>query len=142
MAKLIFQYAIDNKTPFVFFSCSGGQRMMESVIALTQMSRTVLAVNELKKNQDNRKVIKHQRPEARKRLKKVGLSKLRTRSILWVCQFCSSQPQEKLLALGHRNLKPKAFLGGGDQDKSQEGIAITHRLRSRVKSILKWNVGE
>ena len=42
-------YAIDNKTPFVFFSCSGGQRMMESAIALTQMSRTVLAVNELKK---------------------------------------------------------------------------------------------
>ena len=44
------QHAIDNKTPFVFFSCSGGQRMMESVIALTQMTRTVLAVNELKKN--------------------------------------------------------------------------------------------
>ena len=44
------EYAIDNKTPFVFFSCSGGQRMMESAIALTQMSRTVLAVNELKKN--------------------------------------------------------------------------------------------
>ena len=42
-------YAIDNETPFVFFSCSGGQRMMESAIALTQMSRTVLAVNELKK---------------------------------------------------------------------------------------------
>ena len=43
------QYAIDNETPFVFFSCSGGQRMMESAIALAQMSRTVLAVNELKK---------------------------------------------------------------------------------------------
>ena len=36
--------------PFIFFSCSGGQRMMESSIALMQMSRTVLAVNELKKN--------------------------------------------------------------------------------------------
>ena len=42
-------YAIDNETPIVFFSCSGGQRMMESAIALTQMSRTVLAVNELKR---------------------------------------------------------------------------------------------
>jgi acetyl-CoA carboxylase carboxyl transferase subunit beta len=44
------QHAIDNKTPFIFFSCSGGQRMMESAIALMQMSRTVLAVNELKKH--------------------------------------------------------------------------------------------
>ena len=44
------QHAIDNKSPFIFFSCSGGQRMMESSIALMQMSRTVLAVNELKKN--------------------------------------------------------------------------------------------
>tara|TARA_Y100000590_G_scaffold468969_1_gene654155 strand:- start:2467 stop:3396 length:930 start_codon:yes stop_codon:yes gene_type:complete len=42
-------HAIEKKTPFVFFSCSGGQRMMESAIALTQMTRTVLAVNELKK---------------------------------------------------------------------------------------------
>ena len=44
------QHAIDNKNPFIFFSCSGGQRMMESAIALMQMSRTVLAVNELKKH--------------------------------------------------------------------------------------------
>ena len=44
------QHAIDNKNPFIFFSCSGGQRMMESSIAFMQMSRTVLAVNELKKN--------------------------------------------------------------------------------------------
>ena len=43
------QHAIDNQTPFCFFSCSGGQRMMESSIALMQMSRTALAVNELKK---------------------------------------------------------------------------------------------
>ena len=43
------QYAIDNETPFVFFSCSGGARMMESAISLMQMSRCVLAVNELKK---------------------------------------------------------------------------------------------
>ena len=38
-----------NDIPFIFFSCSGGQRMMESSIALMQMSRTALAVNELKK---------------------------------------------------------------------------------------------
>ena len=44
------QHAINNKTPFVFFSCSGGQRMMESSIALMQMTRTTLAINELKKN--------------------------------------------------------------------------------------------
>ena len=44
------QHSIDNKTPFIFFSCSGGQRMMESSIALAQMARTTLAVNELKKN--------------------------------------------------------------------------------------------
>ena len=44
------QHAINNKTPLVFFSCSGGQRMMESSIALMQMTRTSLAVNELKKN--------------------------------------------------------------------------------------------
>ena len=44
------QNSIDNKTPFIFYSCSGGQRMMESSIALMQMTRTSLAVNELKKN--------------------------------------------------------------------------------------------
>ena len=44
------QHAITNRQPFIFFSCSGGQRMMESGIALMQMTRTVLAVNELKKN--------------------------------------------------------------------------------------------
>ena len=44
------QNAIDKKTPFIFFTASGGQRMMESAIALAQISRTVLAVNELKKN--------------------------------------------------------------------------------------------
>ena len=43
------QYAIENNMPYIFFSCSGGQRMMESSIALMQMSRTALAVNELKK---------------------------------------------------------------------------------------------
>jgi len=44
------QNAINNKTPLIFFSCSGGQRMMESSIALMQMTRTTLAINELKKN--------------------------------------------------------------------------------------------
>jgi acetyl-CoA carboxylase carboxyl transferase subunit beta len=44
------QHAIENNHPYIFFSCSGGQRMMESAIALVQMSRTALAVNELKKN--------------------------------------------------------------------------------------------
>ena len=44
------QHAIDNNNPFVFFPCGGGQRMMESPIALAQMTRTSLAVNELKKN--------------------------------------------------------------------------------------------
>ena len=43
------QQSIENNLPFIFFSCSGGQRMMESSIALMQMSRTALAVNELKK---------------------------------------------------------------------------------------------
>jgi len=44
------QHAIDNQNPLIFFTCSGGQRMMEGAIALQQMSRTVLALNELKKN--------------------------------------------------------------------------------------------
>ena len=43
------QNAIENNYPYIFFSCSGGQRMHESSIALMQMSRTALAVNELKK---------------------------------------------------------------------------------------------
>ena len=43
------QNSIENNKPFIFFSCSGGQRMMESSIALMQMSRTALAVYELKK---------------------------------------------------------------------------------------------
>ena len=44
------QQAIDNKTPYVIFPCGGGQRMFESPIALANMTRTTLAVNELKKN--------------------------------------------------------------------------------------------
>ena len=43
------QHAIDNRMPFIFFVTSGGIRMQESAISLQQMPRTVLAVNELKK---------------------------------------------------------------------------------------------
>ena len=44
------QHAIDNQTPYVFFPCGGGQRMFESPIALAGMTRTTLAINEIKKN--------------------------------------------------------------------------------------------
>ena len=43
------QYAIENKLLFMF-SAGGGMRMMESFISLIQMTRTTLAINELKKN--------------------------------------------------------------------------------------------
>ena len=44
------QYAIENRTPFICVSAGGGMRMMESLISLSQMTRTTLAVNELKSN--------------------------------------------------------------------------------------------
>ena len=44
------QHAIDNQTPYVLFPCGGGQRMFESPIALANMTRTTLAISELKKN--------------------------------------------------------------------------------------------
>ena len=44
------QHAIDNQTPYIFFACGGGQRMFESPIALANMTRTALAINEIKKN--------------------------------------------------------------------------------------------
>ena len=44
------QYAIENKTPFICVSAGGGMRMMESLISLSQMTRTTLAINELKNN--------------------------------------------------------------------------------------------
>ena len=44
------QHAIENKNPFVVFTSGGGMRMMESLISLSQMTRTTLAINELKKN--------------------------------------------------------------------------------------------
>ena len=44
------QHAIENKTPFLCISAGVGMRMMESLISLSQMTRTTLAINELKKN--------------------------------------------------------------------------------------------
>ena len=44
------QYAIENKTPFLCISAGGGMRMMESLVSLSQMTRTTVAINELKKN--------------------------------------------------------------------------------------------
>ena len=44
------QHAIDNNCSFVFFAASGGQKMQEGALSLMQMPRTVVAVNELKKN--------------------------------------------------------------------------------------------
>ena len=44
------QHAIDKKTPFIFWPCGGGQRMFESPIALAGMTKTTLAINELKQN--------------------------------------------------------------------------------------------
>ena len=44
------QHAINNQTPYLFFPCGGGQRMFESTIALANMTRTTLAINELKNN--------------------------------------------------------------------------------------------
>jgi acetyl-CoA carboxylase carboxyl transferase subunit beta len=44
------QHAIENEQPFIVFTSGGGMRMMESLISLSQMTRTTLAINELKKN--------------------------------------------------------------------------------------------
>ncbi len=44
------QHSIENKQPFIVFTSGGGMRMMESLISLSQMTRTTLAINELKKN--------------------------------------------------------------------------------------------
>ena len=44
------QHAIDNQQAFVNFTSGGGMRMFESLIALSQMTRVTLAINELKKN--------------------------------------------------------------------------------------------
>ena len=44
------QHAIENNNPLVVFTAGGGMRMQEGMISLNQMPRTVLAINELKKN--------------------------------------------------------------------------------------------
>jgi len=44
------EHAIQNVQPFVVFTSGGGMRMMESLISLSQMTRTTLAIHELKKN--------------------------------------------------------------------------------------------
>ena len=44
------EFARQNRTPFICVSAGGGMRMMESCISLSQMARTTLAINELKKN--------------------------------------------------------------------------------------------
>ena len=43
------QHAIEKETPYIFFASGGGQRMFQSSIALANMTRTTLAINELKK---------------------------------------------------------------------------------------------
>jgi len=44
------QHAIENQHPFLNFCSGGGMKMFESLIALSQMTRTTLAISELKKN--------------------------------------------------------------------------------------------
>jgi acetyl-CoA carboxylase carboxyl transferase subunit beta len=44
------QHAIENEQPFIVFTSGGGMRMMESLISLSQMTRTTLAISELKKH--------------------------------------------------------------------------------------------
>ena len=44
------QHAIENNNPLVVFTAGGGMSMQEGMISLNQMPRTVLAINELKKN--------------------------------------------------------------------------------------------
>ena len=42
------QHAIENKQPLLVISCGGGAKMQESLISLSQLTRTALAINELK----------------------------------------------------------------------------------------------
>ena len=42
------QHAIENKQPLLVVSCGGGAKMQESLISLSQLTRTTLAINELK----------------------------------------------------------------------------------------------
>jgi len=42
------QHAIENKQPLLVVSSGGGMKMQESLISLSQMTRTTLAINEVK----------------------------------------------------------------------------------------------
>ena len=44
------QYSIENKQPLLICASGGGMRMQASMISLSQMPRSILAINELKKN--------------------------------------------------------------------------------------------
>jgi acetyl-CoA carboxylase carboxyl transferase subunit beta len=44
------EFALTNRLPFVFFACSGGMRMQESMFSLMQMPRMIAAINELKRS--------------------------------------------------------------------------------------------
>ena len=44
------QQAIENNTPFICFSTSGGARMQESMVSLMQMAKTSAAIQKLKSN--------------------------------------------------------------------------------------------
>jgi len=44
------QYSIENKQPLLICTSGGGMRMQASMISLSQMPRSIIAINELKKN--------------------------------------------------------------------------------------------
>ena len=44
------QYSIENNQPLLICTSGGGMRMQASMISLSQMPRTILAINEIKKN--------------------------------------------------------------------------------------------
>ena len=44
------QHAIENKQPLLAITSGGGMKMQESLISLSQMPRSILAINEIKKN--------------------------------------------------------------------------------------------
>ena len=44
------QHSIENKQPLLVVASGGGMKMQESIISLNQMTRTTLAINELKAN--------------------------------------------------------------------------------------------
>ena len=44
------QYSIENRQPLLICTSGGGMRMQASMISLSQMPRSIIAINELKKN--------------------------------------------------------------------------------------------